>query len=295
MLGKGSTENRLRTAISSTTILALLFLGQGWAPRLVEARVVEFLLWTSLVFSSLVALYNLRIFQKRFIADLLSLANLSCGFVSMWFASRGAFEVSLVFLILGAGFDGFDGAAARRWGGTRWGVYSDDVADGTNYGIAPGVALYFALDGGVVGVVAGTLYAVFTVSRLVFFTLDKDAADPNYFRGVPSTIGGVVTLCSIIVFRDSPGLLGIMVGIACAQMVSFATHYRHLGRALAKRRRALVGAPVYLLVLLFGARIWGSAGSAAIVLACALAYGMWPTVLAFRDVIARRRGKPDAP
>ena len=64
-----------------------------------------------------------------------------------------------------------------------------------------------------VGVVAGTLYAVFTISRLVFFTLDKDAADPNYFRGVPSTIGGVVTLCSIIVFRDSPGLLGIMVGI----------------------------------------------------------------------------------
>ncbi len=44
---------------------------------------------------------------------------------------------------MGCLFDGFDGAAARKWGGTRFGVYSDDIADGVNYGIAPGFALFF--------------------------------------------------------------------------------------------------------------------------------------------------------
>ena len=98
-------------------------------------------------------------------------------------------------------FDGFDGAAARKFGGTRWGVYSDDVADAVNYGIAPGVALYFVL-GGIQGWVVGAFYGLFTISRLVFFTLNKKYSDPEYFSGVPSTMGALVVLCSILLFEN---------------------------------------------------------------------------------------------
>ncbi len=78
---------------------------------------------------------------KRLVADLLSATNLACGIASAACAVAGRFEVSLLLLLVGAACDGLDGAAARRWGGTRWGVLSDDIADGVNYGIAPGVAL----------------------------------------------------------------------------------------------------------------------------------------------------------
>jgi CDP-diacylglycerol--serine O-phosphatidyltransferase len=288
-LGRGSTENRLRTALNVSTLLALLLLGQGWAPRVLTPQAVEALLSISIAFSAAIAAYNLGLLQKRFIADVLSACNLLCGVFSIVFATRGRFEMSLLFIVLGAAFDGFDGAAARRFGGTRFGVYSDDIADGMNYGIAPGVALYFAVGGGIAGLVLGIFYPVFTIARLLFFTLDKASSDPNYFSGVPSPAGGLITMTSIVVFIDQPALLGLMVGIACAQMVSFSTHYRHVGRALAKSRRALVGAPVYAVVLLVGMAKWGARGAAAIILAGILVYGFLPTLVAFRRVLAVRR------
>ena len=285
IMGRGSTENRLRTSISYTTLLALLFLSQGWLPKLITTEVVEGLLWCNIAFSSTVALNNLSLLQKRFIADLLSASNLACGIFSMMCASRGQLEFSLLFLILGAAFDGFDGAAARRWGGTRWGVYSDDVADGVNYGVAPGVAIYFTV-GGVEGVVIGGLFALFTISRLVFFTLNKKDADPNYFMGVPSTTGGLITLCSLILFKDQLLVLGLMVGVACVQMVSFNTHYRHLGRAFAShRRRALFGAQLYLLVLVIGAKLWGSWVPVSFILLANLIYSFWPVVDNFKEAV----------
>ncbi len=289
-LGKGSTENRLRTGISYTTLIALLFVSQGWLPKLVSLPVVSALLWANVAFSATVVLYNLGILRKRFIADALSGANLLCGVFSMIFASQGRFEISLLFLILGAGFDGFDGAAARRWGGTRFGVYSDDIADGVNYGIAPGVAIYFAL-GGAVGVGIGVAYALFTISRLVYFTLAKSESDPERFAGVPSTVGGLIVLCALILFPEEEALVGLMVGVACTQMVSFSTHYRHLGRqmgeAVQARKPALMAMPLFVGLLLLGGKLWGVAVPVAVILIVNLVYGFTPTALAFVSAVRR--------
>jgi phosphatidylserine synthase len=292
--GRGRTQNRLRAGISYAALIGLLFVVQGWGGRILTPSVVEYLLWANIAFAGTATAYHIGLLQKRFVADALSGANLLCGVFSIVFASRGQFEVSLLFCLLGTAFDGFDGAAARRWGGTRIGVYSDDVADGVNYGIAPGVALYFAL-GGWSGLFVGIFYATFTIARLVFFTLNKAESDPNYFAGVPSPVGGLVAMASIVVFRDEPGMLGLLIGIACSQMVSFSTHYRHLGRAIAKSRRALVGAPVYLVVLLIGLRLGGPRGAAAVILTGNLLYGFLPSFLAFVRVVSIRRAARRTP
>jgi CDP-diacylglycerol--serine O-phosphatidyltransferase len=294
VLGRGRTQNRLRTGISYAALVALLLIVQGWGGRVLTPSVVEYLLWANIAFAGTATAYHIGLLQKRFVADALSGANLLCGVFSMVFAARGQFEVSLLFCLLGAAFDGFDGAAARRWGGTRIGVYSDDVADGVNYGIAPGVALYYAL-GNWSGLFVGIFYATFTLARLVFFTLNKAESDPNYFAGVPSPVGGLVAMASIVVFRHEPGILGLLVGIACAQMVSFSTHYRHLGRAIGKSRRALVGAPLYLVVLLVGLRLGGPRGAAAVILTGNLIYGFLPSFLAFARVVSIRRAARRAP
>jgi len=224
----------------------------------------------------------------RGLADLLSAANLLCGGVGIVCALAARFELALFFLLLGAVFDGLDGAAARRFGGTRFGVLADDVADGVSYGVAPGVALAVAL-GGREGLAVGACFTLFTVGRLVYFTLDKDQGDPRFFPGVPSTIGGLVALCSILVFPHQPALIGLMVGVACAQMVAFRTHYRHLGRALAGRELPRRAASAFCGLLVLGWLAWGGLGSVAAILAASLAYGFLPSALAFAAALKQRR------
>ncbi|MEM7153134.1 MAG: CDP-alcohol phosphatidyltransferase family protein [Myxococcota bacterium] len=299
--GRDSAGSRLGGAVSYAAVVAMFLLTQGWAPRVVNPRTAEAALWASTALSGIVALYSLRVLQKRFIADALSAANLLCGAFAIFFSTKQRFELSLLFVIIGAAFDGFDGAAARRWGGTSIGVYSDDVADGVNYGIAPAVALYYLL-GGISGALLGTFYGVFVVSRLVFFTLMKSASDPNFFRGVPSPVGGLTTMSSIVVFQNEPAIVGLMVGIACAQMVAFSTDYRHLGRALGgwvsrrrrrrggrARRRALFGATAYIVILLLGIRLFELKAAVGIILVINLVYGFFPSVLAFQRALELRR------
>jgi len=286
LLKLGLTENRLRTTIGYSTLLALLFLSQGWAPKVITPETVEYLLYLGIFFSATVALHNVRFFQRRFIADLLSAGNLACGVFSMMFAYRGRVDVSILFLLAGAAFDGFDGAAARRWGGTRWGVYSDDVADGVNYGVAPGAAIWFVV-GGLEGLLVGLLYTSFTISRLVFFTLAKEGSDPDYFRGVPSTVGALIALSSLLLFPDSPLLLGLLVGVACVQMVSFDTRYRHVGRALSGSRRYMFGLTALLIVLVAARFLLGTETAAGLILAASLAYGFYPSLASFKQA-----GKP---
>ncbi len=299
--GRDAAGSRVGQAVSYAAVIAVFGLSQGWAPRVDTPRTAEAVLWASTALSSIVALYAMGLLQKRFIADALSGANLLCGAFAIWFSTQQRFEIGLLFVLVGAGFDGFDGAAARRWGGTRIGVYSDDVADGVNYGVAPAVALWFLLPG-VSGVVLGVFYGLFVVSRLVFFTLMKSSSDPNFFRGVPSPMGGLTTMSSIVVFGNEPAIVGLMVGIACAQMVAFSTDYRHLGRVVEgwvslrrrrrggrARRRALFGATLYILVLLIGIRLFELKIAVGIILVANLAYGFTPSVLAFVRAIELRR------
>ncbi len=287
LMKRGGAENRIRTTISYTTLIALLFLSQGWSGRFITSEVVNALVLLNIAFNAIVGLYNARLFQLRFIADALSAVNLTCGLVSIWFAWHNALEISLLFLILGGIFDGFDGAAARKWGGTRWGVYSDDVADGVNYGIAPACAMFFTI-GGWEGFVVGFLYGSFTISRLVYFTLNKQTSDANFFGGVPSPVGGLIAMCSLVLFREQPVLLGMLIGMACIQMVSFDIQYRHLVRAVATRKkRYIIGLPLYAIFLVLGAFVWGVHFSTLLLLLMGLGYGLLPSVLHLKQVLSK--------
>ncbi len=291
----GGTDNRIRTTISYTTLIALLFLSQGWGGRFITSEVVNALVLLNIAFNAIAGLYNAKLFQLRFIADALSAVNLTCGLFSIWFSWHNALEISLLFLILGGIFDGFDGAAARKWGGTRWGVYSDDVADGVNYGIAPACAMFFTIRGWE-GSVVGFLYGFFTISRLVYFTLNKQNSDANFFSGVPSPVGGLIAMCSLVLFREQPVLLGMLIGMACIQMVSFDIRYRHLGHAVTTRKkRYLIGLPLYAIFLVLGAFVWGVHFSTLLLLLMGLGYGLLPSVLHLKQVLSKTSRKLQEP
>lgn len=267
--GHGSTENRVRTIFSYSMLLGLLALSLGWA---VPVQLVYGTFAVGITFSVLVAAYN-----TRRIADLLSLANLLCGVAIMAFAATGRLHLSIACLLGSVIFDGLDGAAARRWGGSRFGVLADDIADGLSYGVAPGYALAVTLPG-VSGTIVGIGYALFVFSRLVFFTLNKAENDPEHFRGAPSTLGAAITLCALQLFGSDPLMVGVLVGASILAMVSFDVRYRHLGRVMAKERwRVWLALPIGA-VFGFGAWFAGVNGAVIVLLVLTVGYGLRPTI-----------------
>ena len=237
----------------------------------------------------------------RHLADTLSLLNALCGVASVVSAARGRADLSLLLLLVGAVFDGRDGAAARRFGGTRFGVLADDLADAISYALAPGVAIAHVV-AGVEGTVTGVVFVVLTVARLVFFTLKKGAADadPRHFRGMPSTVGGVLALSSAILWGEQPALVAFVAGMAVVLMVSFDAGFLHLGRAVgdlppATRARVVV----VVVALLVAALALGPGVLATAALCCALTYAFGPHAQAFADALAdavvARRASADAP
>ncbi len=228
---------------------------------------------------------------RRHLADLLSAANAFFGVVSCACALQGRADLSLLLLIAGAVCDGLDGAAARRFGGTRFGVLADDVADGISYAIAPAIAVA-VITRGVEGTVIGVVFGALTIARLIYFTLRKGTPgdDPATFRGLPSTVGAVIALSAAILWPGQPALVAFAAGIAVTLMVGFDAGFAHLGRlvfALPPRRRLWVVLAVIAVggvavalgpKVLASAALWG-----------ACAYALTPQRTAFSAVLAARR------
>ncbi|MBW2455948.1 MAG: hypothetical protein JRI68_15635, partial [Deltaproteobacteria bacterium] len=82
-------------------------------------------------------------------------------------------------------------------------------------------------------------------------------------------------------FRETPAVVGLLIGVACALMVSFATLYRHVGRLVAQHPRVLLATPLAIGAVVLAGVLFGLHGSVALVLAAALAYGLLPVARAF--------------
>lgn len=219
---------------------------------------------------------------QRHIADLFSLSNLLFGLVSIAWSLQGRYVFALFCVALGAVCDGLDGAAARKWGGTRLGVLADDVADAVTYGVAPSVALWSFL-GGAEGVCLAVAYTAFTITRLAHFTLNKGKSEPGYFQGIPSTLGGMIVLAALVAWAEHPLLVATLVGGVCIKLVAFSTKYRHLGRWFASQRLRVKIEVVALALLLACWIALMPVLATSVLLLGAVAYCLWPSV---REVVA---------
>ena len=101
--------------------------------------------------------------------------------------------------------DGIDGRVARMIKGqSKFGAELDSLADFVNFGVAPGLILYFwqlhELNNG--GWIAAMVFAICGGLRLARFnaTMDdpnKPAFAANYFTGVPAPAGAIIVLLPI--------------------------------------------------------------------------------------------------
>ena len=81
--------------------------------------------------------------MKKYLPDLLTLSNLMCGVCAAIMALWGLFIEAYCFIMAGAVFDIFDGALARRLGGSSpMGRELDSLSDLVSFGLAPSLMLF---------------------------------------------------------------------------------------------------------------------------------------------------------
>ena len=80
---------------------------------------------------------------KRILPNLITLANLTCGLFSIFFAFQANLEMASLCIFSGAFLDFFDGLTARLLKvSNELGKQLDSMADMVTFGVAPGFILF---------------------------------------------------------------------------------------------------------------------------------------------------------
>src|SRR5688572_18567240 len=139
------------------------------------------------------------------VPNLITLLALCAGLTAIRLAVDGRLELALGAIVFAAALDGIDGRIARMIKGqSRFGAELDSLADFVNFGVAPGLILYFwgLNELGNLGWIAAMVFAICTALRLARFNVQID--DPlrpawagNFFTGVPAPAGAIVVLLPV--------------------------------------------------------------------------------------------------
>ncbi|WP_298546789.1 CDP-alcohol phosphatidyltransferase family protein [uncultured Aquimarina sp.] len=127
---------------------------------------------------------------KKQIPNIITLLNLFCGCIATIFAVQGALELAALFVVLGIGFDFFDGFAARILNvQSELGLQLDSLADMVTSGLVPGIVMFQMLSK-----VFGFPYQVISEgsSQIDYFEFVLSSFGLNYLP----LIGLLITLAS---------------------------------------------------------------------------------------------------
>src|SRR5476649_2430010 len=158
--------------------------------------------------------------------NLITLLALCAGLTAIRLAAESRFDWALAGVVAAAALDGIDGRVARLLKGTsRFGAELDSLADFVNFGVAPGLILYFwglhKLKSA--GWIAALTFAICAGLRLARFNVMID--DPNkpvwagnFFTGIPAPAGAITVLLPIYL-----NFLGVSNGLVTVWLTFFYT------------------------------------------------------------------------
>ncbi len=142
---------------------------------------------------------------RTMVPNIITLLALCAGLTAIRLAAEGTFEWAVYAIVFAAVLDGIDGRVARLLKGTsRFGAELDSLADFVNFGVAPGVTLYFwsLHDMRSAGWIAAMIFAIAAGLRLARFNVMID--DPNrppwaakFFVGMPAPAGAITVLLPV--------------------------------------------------------------------------------------------------
>jgi CDP-diacylglycerol--serine O-phosphatidyltransferase len=152
---------------------------------------------------------------RTLVPNIITLLALCAGLTAIRFAVEGRLEIALGAIVFAAVLDGIDGRIARFLKGTsRFGAELDSLADFVNFGVAPGLILYFwdLFELKSAGWIAAMAFAICAALRLARFNVmiddpNRPAWAGNFFVGMPAPAGAITVLLPIyIAFLGLPKL-----------------------------------------------------------------------------------------
>ena len=205
---------------------------------------------------------------RMLVPNVITLLAICAGLTAIRLSTEGRMELAVAAIVFAAVLDGLDGRVARMIKGqSKFGAELDSLADFVNFGVAPGLILYFwqlhELHNG--GWIAAMVFAISGGLRLARFNASMD--DPNkppfaanYFTGVPAPAGAVIALLPVYLaflgVYKSPALLTALYTLFVAfLMVSRLPVFS--GKSVRMRVPPEMVLPVFVGVILFIALLIG--------------------------------------
>ncbi len=136
--------------------------------------------------------------------NLLTTANLFCGFYAMIAAIQGDYVKGAIAIMLAAVFDGLDGKIARVTNTvSKFGLEYDSLCDAVSFGVAPAVLVYlWALQPfGRLGWLAALLYVTCGTLRLARFNTQADRVGGDYFTGLPIPAAAFMIVATVLLLH----------------------------------------------------------------------------------------------
>lgn len=181
----------------------------------------------------------------KHIPNTLTSCNLISGCISVTYALGGSYEMALLFIIIGAVFDFFDGMSARLLGvSSPIGKELDSLADDVTFGVAPSAMVFTLLYTSVLAdkcpliPYIAFVMAAFSALRLAKFNLDE--RQTTSFIGLPTPAnalfwGALIVGCESFLTSSPAILVGvvIMLLVSCylliAEIPMFALKFKQWG------------------------------------------------------------------
>ncbi len=159
---------------------------------------------------------------RMLVPNVITLLAICAGLTAIRLSTEGRMELAVAAIVFAALLDGIDGRVARMIKGqSKFGAELDSLADFVNFGVAPGLILYFwqLHELGNAGWIAAMVFAISGGLRLARFnaTMDdpnKPAFAANYFTGVPAPAGAITVLLPIyLAFLGTPRLPVVLTAL----------------------------------------------------------------------------------
>jgi CDP-diacylglycerol--serine O-phosphatidyltransferase len=141
----------------------------------------------------------------NYLANLLTVLSLVCGFASIIFSLEQQFTFACWAIILSVIFDGLDGQIARRNPiPNEFGKELDSLVDVVSFGIAPSILGYIFIyhDFYIPASIALFIYLFCSVMRLAKYNITPKEKLANYFYGLPTTVSGGMLASFVLIFRN---------------------------------------------------------------------------------------------
>ncbi|MDO9464024.1 MAG: CDP-diacylglycerol--serine O-phosphatidyltransferase [bacterium] len=141
----------------------------------------------------------------QLLPNLLTTANLVCGFLSIIFSIQENFIIAGWLIIVAIIFDALDGEVSRLTKtSSTFGLQYDSLADLISFAVAPAVLVYKSFHGIPTRLALSliTLYVVCGALRLARFNVQIVKTKDKFFVGLPIPAAAAIITTSTVAFHD---------------------------------------------------------------------------------------------